>query len=82
MGRFRMIVRHRGWAAAVFIAVLGLGCHAAEDDPAGQAGELSDPVRRENAIFNLKAIYTETLAENGGDRNSADVVAVADVTVG
>ena len=77
-----MIVRHRGWAAAVFIAVLGLGCHAAEDDPAGQAGELSDPVRRENAIFNLKAIYTETLAENGGDRNSADVKAVADVTVG
>jgi len=77
-----MIVRHRGWAAAVFIAVLGLGCHAAEDDPAGQAGELSDPVRRENAIFNLKAIYTETLAENGGDRKSADVKAVADVTVG
>ena len=77
-----MIVRHRGWAAAVLVAVLGLGCHAAEDDPAGQAGELSDPVRRENAIFNLKAIYTETLAANAGDRNSADVKAVADVTVG
>ncbi|MDH3653182.1 MAG: HEAT repeat domain-containing protein [Myxococcales bacterium] len=77
-----MIVRHRGWAAAVLVAVLGLGCHAAEDDPAGQAGELSDPVRRENAIFNLEAIYTETLAANAGDRNSADVKAVADVTVG
>jgi HEAT repeat protein len=77
-----MIVRHRGWAAAVLVAVLGLGCHAAEDDPKGQAGELSDPVRRENAIFNIKAIYTETLAQNGGDRNSADVEAVADVTVG
>ena len=76
-----MIVRHRGWAVAVFIAALGLGCHAAEDDPGGQAGELSDPVRRENAIFNLKAIYTETLAANAGDRNSADVKAVADVIV-
>ena len=29
-----------------------------------------------------KAIYTETLAANGGDRSSADVKAVADVTVG
>lgn len=77
-----MIVRHRGWAAAVLVAVLGLGCHAAEDDPKGQAGELSDPVRRENAIFNVKAIYTETLAQNGGDRKSADVEAVADVIVG
>ena len=77
-----MIVRHRGWAAAVLVAVLGLGCHAAEDDPKGQAGELSDPVRRENAIFNVKAIYTETLAQNGGDRNSADVEAVADAIVG
>ena len=76
-----MIVRHRGWAVAVLIATLGLGCHAAESDPEGQASELSDPVRRENAIFNLKEIYTETLAANGGDRNSADVKAVADVIV-
>jgi HEAT repeat protein len=76
-----MIVRHRGWAVAVLIAALGLGCHAAEDDPEGQAGELSDPVRRENAIFNLKEIYTETLAANAGDRNSPEVKAVADVIV-
>lgn len=76
-----MIVRHRGWAVAVLIATLGLGCHAAENDPEGQAGELSDPVRRENAIFNLKKVYTETLAANGGDRSSADVQAVADVIV-
>ncbi|MGB5265905.1 MAG: HEAT repeat domain-containing protein, partial [Polyangiales bacterium] len=62
--------------------MLGLGCHAADDDPGGQAGELSDPVRRENAIFNLKAIYTETLAANGGDRDSADVKAIAEVIVG
>jgi len=76
-----MIVRHRGWAVAALVATLGLGCHAAEDDPEGQASELSDPVRRENAIFNLKEVYTETLAANGGDRNSADVKAVADVIV-
>ena len=77
-----MIVRHRGWAVAVLVAALGLGCHAADDDPEGQASELSDPVRRENAIFNLKEIYTGTLAANGGDRSSPDVVAVADVIVG
>lgn len=77
-----MIVRHRGWAVAVLIATLGLGCHAATDDPEGQAAELSDPVRRENAIFNLKEIYTETLAANGGDRNSVPVREVADVIVG
>ena len=77
-----MIVRHRGWAVAVLAAALGLGCHAAKDDPEGQAGELSDPVRRENAIFNLIEIYTETLAANNGDRSSAGVKAVADVIVG
>ncbi len=77
-----MIVRHRGWAVAVLVAALGLGCHAAEDDPEGQASELSDPVRRENAIFNLKKIYTETLAANGGDRSSAGVQEVADDIVG
>ena len=76
-----MIVRHRGWAVAVLVAALGLGCHAAENDPEGQASELSDPVRRENAIFNLKGIYTETLAANGGDRSSPEVEAVADVIV-
>ena len=76
-----MIVRHRGWAVAVLVAALGLGCHAAENDPEGQASELSDPVRRENAVFNLKGIYTETLAANGGDRSSPEVEAVADVIV-
>ena len=76
-----MIVRHRGWAVAALIAALGLGCHAAKDDPEGQADELSDPVRRENAIFNIKEIYTETLAANGGDRDSDQVKAVADIIV-
>ncbi len=76
-----MKMRHKGWAVAVVIAALGFGCHAADDDPEGQAGELADPVRRENAIFNLKGIYTRTLAANGGDRNSPEVEAVADVIV-
>ncbi len=80
-GRFSMKMRHKGWAVAVVIAALGFGCHAADDDPEGQAGELADPVRRENAIFNLKGIYTQTLAANGGDRNSPEVEAVADVIV-
>jgi len=77
-----MIVRHRGWAVAVLVATLGLGCHAAKDDPEGQASELADPVRRENAIYNLKEIYTETLAAHNGDRSSEPVAEVASVIVG
>ena len=77
-----MKMRHRGWMVAIVVAALVVGCHAAEDDPAGQAKELADPVRRENAIFNLKEIYTTTLATNGGDRSSPDVEAVASVIVG
>jgi len=80
-GRFSMKMRHRGWAVAVVIAALSFGCHAADDDPEGQVGELADPVRRENAIFNLREIYTQTLAANGGDRSSSEVQAVADVIV-
>ena len=56
-----------------------LACHADENDPEGQAEELSDPVRRQNAIHNLQRIYTNTLADNRGDRTSAPVVAVADI---
>src|SRR5512139_2137314 len=62
------------------LAVLG-GCHAAEDDPAGQAEELADPVRRQHAISNIRNIYADALAKNGGDRASAPVRSVADATV-
>jgi len=77
-----MNMRHRGWTIAIVVAALSVACHAAEDDPKGQAEELADPVRRENAIFHLKEIYTKTLAAKGGERQSPEVVAVADVIVG
>ncbi len=70
----------------VVISVLGsaavlVGCHADPDDPAGQAEDLSDPVRRENAIANIQRMYTNALAAHDGDRAHADVKAIADVTV-
>lgn len=39
-----------------------IGCRASPDDPAGQAQELSDPVRRENALGNLQRLYSSALA--------------------
>jgi HEAT repeat protein len=39
-----------------------IGCHAQPDDPAGQAEELADPVRRENAVSNLQTLYSNALA--------------------
>jgi len=69
----------------VAILVLGLaglpfaaGCHADPDDPAGQAKELSDPVRRENAIANLTRLYTGKLQQHQGNRAHAEVKGVAD----
>lgn len=76
-----MIKRSRGWWVAIAIAALSLGCHADNDDPEGLAKELSDPVRRENAIYNLKQIYAAALASHGGDRTNPEVAAVADVIV-
>ena len=57
------------------------GCHADENDPEGQAEELADPVRRQNAIHNLHRIYTTALADASGNRAAPEVVAVADVIV-
>ncbi|MEZ4340937.1 MAG: hypothetical protein R3B82_30300, partial [Sandaracinaceae bacterium] len=59
---------------ATLLAALGLavgvmiGCRAKPDDAAGQAEELADPVRRENAIANLNRLYTSALAAADGDR--------------
>jgi HEAT repeat protein len=66
-------------AMAIGLSIGMLGCHADENDPEGQAKELSDPVRRQNAIQNLTRIYTNKLAEHGGDRNAPEVKGVADV---
>lgn len=68
------------------LAVLGslfvlAGCHADADDPAGQARELSDAVRRENAIGNLHRLYAAALADAGGDRAAAGPRAVADAAI-
>ncbi|MFT5357311.1 MAG: hypothetical protein ACI9KE_004545 [Polyangiales bacterium] len=60
------------------LALVFGGCHADPDDPAGQAEELSDPVRRENALTNLQRLYTNTLADNDGDRASEPVRNMAD----
>lgn len=66
-------------ASIWFVLALALGgCHADPDDPAGQAEELSDPVRRENALANLQRLYTNTLADNDGDRASEPVRNMAD----
>ncbi len=56
-------------AALGTVLAVAIGCHAKPDDPAGQAEELSDPVRRENAIANLQRVYTQRLAAAEGDRS-------------
>lgn len=47
-----------------------IGCHASPDDPAGQAEELSDPVRRENAIANLQKLYNSAMRATDNDRTA------------
>lgn len=62
---------HIATLLSIFGIALGvlIGCHAKPDDAAGQAEELSDPVRRENAIANLQRLYTQALAAADGDRS-------------
>jgi len=68
-------------AVCAFAAMALYACHAEDDDPAGQAGELQDPVRRQNAVTNIHRLYTTALANHTGDRNHPAVKAIADVTV-
>ncbi len=58
-----------------------VACHADANDPEGQAEELADPVRRQNAIHNLQQIFSNTLADAGGDRSAPAVTAVTTVIV-
>jgi HEAT repeat protein len=71
----------RPLALALGIALAGTACHADPDDPAGQAGELTDPVRREFALGNLQRLYGKVLSEQKSDRGSPAVKQFADVTV-
>jgi HEAT repeat protein len=68
--------------ALCLITGLIAGCHADENDAAGLAGELSDPIRRQHAISNIQRIYASTLSAADGDRQAPAVVAVADAVVG
>ncbi|QQR89205.1 MAG: hypothetical protein IPJ88_13450 [Myxococcales bacterium] len=70
------------WLVGVVVLSILAGCHADADDPAGQAKELADPVRRENAIANLTRIYSKSLSDAKGNREASKVKAVADVIVG
>ncbi len=63
------------------MVALALGCHADANDAAGQAGELSDAVRRENAVANIHRLYADALARADGDHSAAAPRAVADVSV-
>ena len=69
--------------ASVLVATAwaGWGCHADEDDPAGQAEELFDSTRRHNAISNLQRIWQRELEAAGGDRSGDGVRAMLDASV-
>ena len=55
---------------SLFSLMLGLlalqGCHASPDDAAGQAKELEDPVRRQNALYNLRTLYSKASSSAKG----------------
>ena len=63
------------------MGLIAIGCHADANDPAGQANELSDSVRRENAVANLQRLYSTALADAGGDRAAAGPRAIADASI-
>lgn len=68
-------------AVSLLAAALAFSaCHADDNDPKGQAEELSDPVRREHAITRLFSIFSARLSEAKGDRNHPSVKEFADVT--
>lgn len=76
-GRWTLLLR-----LLAALAMLGaVGCHADENDAAGQAGELGDPVRRANAISNISRLYTTALSHANGDRTAEEPHHIADVTI-
>jgi HEAT repeat protein len=75
----KFVSRLKPWALALAV-VTTAACHADPDDAAGQAKELSDPVRREYAIGNLTRLYSKALMDNKSDRNAPAVKAFDDAT--
>jgi hypothetical protein len=76
----KLMDRFWPFAVAVWLAFSVVGCHADPDDAAGQAKELSDPVRREHAIGNLTRLYAKALTEAKSDRSAPKVTQFADAT--
>lgn len=58
-----------------------VACHAGDNDAAGLAKELSDPIRREHSASNLTRIYTKALADQNGNRAHPDVKEIADAII-
>ena len=77
----KLVEKLRPLAIVLALALGGVGCHADADDPAGQAEELSDPVRREYAIGNLTRLYGKALADAKSDRNAATVKHITDSSI-
>ncbi|MEY4512957.1 MAG: hypothetical protein RLZZ450_5079 [Pseudomonadota bacterium] len=75
-----LVDRLRPWALVLGLALLAVGCHADPDDAAGQAKELSDPVRREYAMGNLTRLYSKALMDAKSDRNAPTVKSFSDAT--
>lgn len=77
----KLVEKVRPWALVLGLSISGAACHASPDDPAGQAGELADPVRREYALGNLTRLYGKALTDAKSDRSAPEVKAFADATI-
>ncbi|MGF1468792.1 MAG: HEAT repeat domain-containing protein [Sandaracinaceae bacterium] len=64
-----------------FLGVVLLGCHAAPDDVEGQARELMDSTRRENALQNLNRLYDAARRADRDQEHGENVEAFADAAV-
>jgi hypothetical protein len=75
------MARHTLGGVLLIALFLGAwGCHADDNDPKGQAGELDDAVRREHAIGRLFTIFSERLVAAKGDRTAGPIKEFADQT--
>lgn len=68
-------------AALLGLVPVSVGCHADANDPVGQAKELEDPVRRQNALANITRLFQDALARASGNREEPGVKAIVDATV-